>query len=59
VKVITDGVAKALASKDVIDALMNQGVEPGYASPAELGAFLKTDSAMWSKLTKELGVKQQ
>ena len=56
---MSDGVAKALASKDVIDALMNQGVEPGYGSPPELAAFLKADSAMWSKLTKELGVKPQ
>jgi tripartite-type tricarboxylate transporter receptor subunit TctC len=59
VKVMTDGVAKAFVSKDVTEALMNQGVEPAYGSPAELAAFLKADSAIWSKLTKELGVKQQ
>lgn len=57
VKVMTDGVVKALASKEVIDALMTQGVEPGYGSPAELDAFLKADSAMWSKLVKEAGIK--
>jgi tripartite-type tricarboxylate transporter receptor subunit TctC len=55
----SDSVAKALASKDVIEALMNQGVEPGYGSPAELEAFLKTDTAMWGKLVKDLGVKPQ
>jgi tripartite-type tricarboxylate transporter receptor subunit TctC len=59
VKVMTDGVAKALASKDVIDALVTQGVEPGYGSPAELDVFLKADSAMWSKLVKESGIKAQ
>ena len=59
VKVMTDGVAKALGSKDVVDALMNQGVEPGYGSPTELDSFLKADSAMWSKLVKDSGIKPE
>jgi tripartite-type tricarboxylate transporter receptor subunit TctC len=59
VKVVSDGIAKALASKDVIDALSNQGVEPGYGSPAEFEAFLKADNAMWSRLVKESGIKPQ
>ena len=59
VKVLSDGVAKALASKDVIDALANQGVEPGYGSPTELAAFLKADTAMWGRMVKEAGIKPQ
>jgi tripartite-type tricarboxylate transporter receptor subunit TctC len=59
VKVMTESVAKALASKDVIDGLMNNGVEPAYGSPAELAAFLKADVAMWGKLVKESGIKPQ
>jgi tripartite-type tricarboxylate transporter receptor subunit TctC len=59
VKIVSDGVAKALASKDVIDALGNQGVEPGYGSPAEFAAFLKADNAMWARLVKESGIKPQ
>lgn len=59
VKILSDGVAKALTSKDVIDALGNQGVEPGYGTPAELDAFLKTDTAMWVRLVKEAGIKPQ
>ena len=59
VKVLSESVAKALVSSDVIDALVKQGVEPGYASPADLEAFLKADTAMWGKLVKELGVKPQ
>lgn len=59
VKVLSDGVAKALAAKDVIDALAAQGVEPGYGSPAQFDAFLKADTAMWAKLTKEAGIKPQ
>ena len=59
VKILSDGIAKALASKDVADALANQGVEPAYGSPAELDAFLKADTAMWGKLVKEAGIKPQ
>ena len=59
VKILTAGVAKALASKDVIGHLTNQGVEPGYGNPAELDAFLKADTAMWAKLVKEAGLKPQ
>ena len=59
VKVMSDAVAKALASKDVTDALVNQGVEPSYGSPAALEAFLKSDVLMWGALVKELGVKPQ
>ena len=59
VKVLSDNAAKALTSKDVLDALMNQGVEPGYGSPAELDAFLKAEAAMWSRLVKEAEIKPQ
>jgi tripartite-type tricarboxylate transporter receptor subunit TctC len=59
VKILSDATAKALQSKDVVDALSNQGVEPGYAGPAELDAFLKADTAMWAKLVKEAGLKPQ
>jgi tripartite-type tricarboxylate transporter receptor subunit TctC len=30
-----------------------------YGSPAELDAFLKTDTAMWARLVKEAGIKPQ
>lgn len=59
VKVLSQSVAKALASKDVVDSLVNQGVEPGFGTPAELDAFLKADTAMWSKMVKESGIKPQ
>ena len=59
VKTLTAGIAKALSSKDVIDNLTNQGVEPGYGNPSELDAFLKADTAMWGKLVKESGIKPQ
>jgi tripartite-type tricarboxylate transporter receptor subunit TctC len=59
VKVLSSSIAKALASRDVIEALGNQGVEPAYGSPAEFDAFLKADHAMWAKQVKEAGIKPQ
>jgi tripartite-type tricarboxylate transporter receptor subunit TctC len=59
VGVISDAAAKALASKDVVDALANQAVEATYAGPAELDTFLKTENAMWRGLVNELGIKPQ
>lgn len=56
---MSDSVAKALASKEVVDALTTQGVEPAYGSATELDAFLKADTAMWAKLVKESGIKPQ
>ena len=58
-KILSDGVARALASKDVVDALANPGVEPNYGSPVELDASLKAEAAMWSRLLREAGVKPQ
>jgi len=59
VKILADAMAKALAAKDVIDALGAQGVEPAFGTAAELDKFMKADAAMWSKLVQELGIKPQ
>lgn len=59
VDTLSAAVAKTLASKDVADALTAQGVEPAYASPSQLDAFLRSDNAMWAQLVKELGIKPQ
>lgn len=59
VKILSDGVARALQLKEVIDALGKQGVEPNYGSPAELDAFLKAEEVMWARLVKEAGIKPQ
>jgi tripartite-type tricarboxylate transporter receptor subunit TctC len=53
------GAAKALASKDVMDALANQGMETGHAGPVELEAYMKSETALWAGLVQELGVEPQ
>jgi tripartite-type tricarboxylate transporter receptor subunit TctC len=59
VKTLSEAVRKTLASKDVVDALTKQGVEPHFASPADTAAFLKTDSAAWGKLVRKAGIQAQ
>lgn len=59
VRVLNQAVGKALAAQDVIDALGNQGVEPGFASPTETAAFLQADVAMWGRIVKDAGIKRQ
>lgn len=59
VKVLNEATGKALASKDVAEALSNQGVEPSHGTPAETDAFLKADTAMWARMVKEAGIKPQ
>jgi tripartite-type tricarboxylate transporter receptor subunit TctC len=59
VKTLNEATRKALAAKDVIDALGNQGVEPTFGTPAETEAFLKADTAMWAKMVKDAGIKPQ
>lgn len=59
VRILNEAAGKALAAKDVIDALSNQGVEPFHGTPAETDAFLKTENAMWARMVKEAGIKPQ
>jgi tripartite-type tricarboxylate transporter receptor subunit TctC len=59
VKVLSEGVRKALASKEVVEALTRQGVEPGFASPADTRAFLEADSTQWAKRIKAAGIQPQ
>jgi tripartite-type tricarboxylate transporter receptor subunit TctC len=48
---------KALAMADVKDAAAKQGFEIMTSSPAELGAFVKTEIVKWAKVVKDSGAK--
>ena len=50
-------VNKALASKDIRDQFSGQGVEPMQMSPEELGTFVKSELAKWTKVVKDSGAK--
>lgn len=57
VTTLGDALARTLASKDIVETLHKQGIEPGYRPAAEFKTFLDTDRAMWANLVKESGVK--
>ena len=50
-------VNKALNSKDIREQFVAQGVEPMQMTSEELGAFVKSELAKWTKVVKESGAK--
>ena len=50
-------VNKALASKEIRDQFAGQGVEPMQMTSEELGAFVKSELAKWTKVVKDSGAK--
>lgn len=50
-------VVKVALSKDFIDKLQPQGLEPDLASPAEFRTFLSSELAKWSQFVKDSGAK--
>lgn len=50
-------VNKALKDKDTIARLHDEGSEPRGGTPAELGAFIKTENARWGAIVRESGAK--
>ena len=50
---VHEGVAAALRSPDVVRRMSADGAEPVGSSPAEFGAYIKSEVAKWSKLVKD------
>lgn len=55
VKRLNAEVRKAVAMKEVYDALSNQGFEPSVNSPEEFAALIKRDAAKWAQTVKMSG----
>jgi tripartite-type tricarboxylate transporter receptor subunit TctC len=51
------GLAKALASKDVVDKLAAQGCEVLTATPAQFATLIRDDLPRWNKIVKESGAR--
>jgi len=52
-------VHKALASKDVQEKLMEQGIDPKPTTPEEFAAFIRSETEKWAKVVKEARVPLQ
>ena len=50
---------KMLQSKDVLDRLSNEGVEPMGGTPAQYAAYIKSEMARWAKVVKAAGIPPQ
>jgi len=50
---------KALQSKETRDYFTSQGVEPMVMTPDELGGFVKTEIAKWTRAVKDSGAKAE
>ena len=50
-------VNRNLATREMRDSLVGQGVEPMVMSPEELGAFMKAEIAKWALAVKASGAK--
>ncbi len=57
-KVGTD-LSAILSSSDVKERLDGQGLEVSYSGPADFTAYVKTELVRWTKLIKELGIKDK
>ena len=51
------GIAKTLASKDVVDKLAAQGCEVLTGGPAQFAALIQSDLPLWSKIVKDSGAR--
>ena len=50
---------KALGHADIKTSFTNAGIEPAGNSPAELGGFIRDESAKWGKVVKDAGIKAE
>jgi tripartite-type tricarboxylate transporter receptor subunit TctC len=48
-------ILKVLDSADMKQFFASLGAEPAHTTPAEFGAFMKSELAKWSKVVKESG----
>ena len=52
-------VARVLRSQEVVAALEAQGAKPVGGTPAELAALIEQDTARWSRIVREAGIRVQ
>ena len=54
---MADETSNVLALKDVQDRLRDQGYEPVGSTPAQFGAYIKSELAKWTKVIRNAGIK--
>ena len=54
---ISGEMARILATSDVVERLVNQGLEPLISTPEQFAALLKDEIMRWNRIVKESGAK--
>lgn len=54
---LSDAIAKALRSPDVVEKLSAQSAEPIGSTPQAFGAHIKSEHDKWAKVIREAGIK--
>jgi tripartite-type tricarboxylate transporter receptor subunit TctC len=57
VRILRDAAIKVVALPDVQEAMSRQGLEVETSTPQELAARIKRESAMWSSVIKDAGIR--
>ena len=50
---------KAMSEKSVQDTLVGAGIEPSSSTPAELAAFVASETKKWAEITKAAGIEPE
>ena len=50
---------KAINDPEIRANLVAQGIEPGGMTPAELGAFQKSEIDKWARVIRTVGIKAE
>jgi len=53
---INGALAKILTEQDVVKRFDEQGVTAGRMTPVELAAFIRSETAKWTRTAKDAGI---
>lgn len=59
IDVLNKAMVKAMGDKTVADSLVAAGIEPSASTPAELAAFVQSETKKWADITKAAGIEPE
>jgi tripartite-type tricarboxylate transporter receptor subunit TctC len=59
IRKVHDDIARALATPDVRERMLNQGMDPTTNAPEEFSAYIRSEIAKWAKVVKASGAKPE
>ncbi len=59
IDVLNKAMVKAMGDKTVAESLIAAGIEPSASTPAELAAFVQSETKKWADITKAAGIEPE